>query len=337
MAEPTYSTPAPGPTAHDPHDPAAGTRGPSPRPGANLAELFVQDLPELPSLAALHALTDRDLPSTDGLPMPESMFQGPALRYTASALDHFFRGRSPGVCVASDLLVYDDGRPATNGPVRPVSVSPDIMVAMGVGDRMRSSYVIWREGKAPDFVMEVASESTWRRDRDEKPALYAALGVVEYFLYDAQGGYLVPRLQGQVLRGARRGPLRPERLGNGAWGLRSEVLGLCAYLRGPEKELRWHDPVTGRDLESHAEVHDARATAESRAAEEAAAREAAESRAAEEAAAREAAESRAAGEAAAREAAESRAAGETAARRAAEAEVAALRARIRRLEHGSNE
>ena len=199
MAEPTYSTPAPGPTVHGPHAPAAGTPGSS--PGANLAELFVQDLPELPSLAALHALTDRDLPSTDGLPMPESMFQDQTMGYTSFALRRFFKGRRPGVCVASDLLVYDDGRPATNGPVRPVWISPDIMVAMGVGDRMRDSYVIWREGKAPEFVMEVASKSTWKRDRDEKPALYAALGVVEYFLYDAQGGYLAPRLQGQV-RGA---------------------------------------------------------------------------------------------------------------------------------------
>ena len=300
MAEPTYSTPAPGPTVHGPHAPAAGTPGSS--PGANLAELFVQDLPELPSLAALHALTDRDLPSTDGLPMPESMFQDQTMGYTSFALRRFFKGRRPGVCVASDLLVYDDGRPATDGPVRPVWVSPDIMVAMGVGDRMRDSYVIWREGKAPEFVMEVASESTWRRDRDEKPALYAALGVVEYFLYDAQGGYLAPRLQGQVLCGARRGRLRPERLGNGAWGLRSEVLGLCAYLRGPEQELRWYDPVTGKDLESQDEVHDDRDRI-----------------------------------AAAREAAESRAAGEAAARRAAEAEIAQLRARIERLKHGSDE
>ena len=274
MAEPTHSKPPPASGVHDQDAHAAEQSGPA--LCSNLAERFVQDLPMLPSLAALHALTDQDLPSTDGLPMPESMVQDVVLGYTVFAFRRFFRGRRPGVCVASDLLVYDDGRPATDGPIRPVWVSPDILVAFGVGERMRDSYVIWREGKAPDFVMEVASKSTWRRDRDEKPALYAALGVAEYFLYDPVGGYLEPRLQGRVLRGAKRGVLRLERLGNGAWGLRSEVLGLCAYLRGPRQELRWHDPATGKDLESHDEVHDDRDRLVAAREEETAARRAAE-------------------------------------------------------------
>lgn len=43
----------------------------------SFAGLLVQELPKLPSLAALRALIDRELPSTDGIPMPESMVQGP--------------------------------------------------------------------------------------------------------------------------------------------------------------------------------------------------------------------------------------------------------------------
>ena len=62
----------------------------------SFAALFVQDLPKLPSLAALRALTDHELPSTDGLPMPESTVQGPPLRYTVSALDWVFKARRPG-------------------------------------------------------------------------------------------------------------------------------------------------------------------------------------------------------------------------------------------------
>jgi hypothetical protein len=274
MAEPAHSKPPPASGVHDQDAHAAEPSGPA--PCSNLAERFVQDLPMLPSLAALHALTDQDLPSTDGLPMRESMVQHEVLGYTVFALRRFFKGHSPGVCVASDLLIYDDGRPATDGPVRPVWVSPDLLVAFGVGDRMRDSYVIWREGKAPEFVMEVASKSTWRRDRDEKPALYAALGVAEYFLYDPEGGYLEPRLQGRVLRGAKRGALRSERLGNGAWGLRSEVLGLSAYLRGPQQALRWYDPATRKDLESHDEVHNDRDRLAAAREREAAARRAAE-------------------------------------------------------------
>lgn len=274
MAGPAHSKPPPAPGVHGQDAHAAEPAGPA--PCSNLAKRFVQDLPMLPSLTALHALTDQDLPSTDGLPMPESMVQDEVLGYTTFAFRRFFRGHRPGVCVASDLLVYDDGRPATDGPVRPVWVSPDILVAFGVGERMRDSYVIWREGKAPDFVMEVASKSTWRRDRHEKPALYAALGVAEYFLYDPVGGYLEPRLQGQVLRGAKRGALRSERLGNGAWGLRSEVLGLCAYLRESQQALRWYDPVAGKDLEDYDEIHDDRDRLAAARKKEVAARRAAE-------------------------------------------------------------
>ena len=233
----------------------------------SFAGLFVQDLPKLPSLAALRALTDHELPSTDGLPMPESMVQGPPLRYTVSALDWVFKARRPGTCVAGDLLVYSEGRPDADGRVRPETIAPDVLVAFGVGERLRDSYVMWQEDKAPDFVLEIASDSTWRRDRDEKPGRYARLGVGEYFLYDPEGGRLEPRLQGHVLRGGRYRRLRAERLGNGEWGVCSPVLGLCAWLRGTRQELRWYDPVTGRDLEDYDEVQSSRDAAEAEIAE----------------------------------------------------------------------
>ena len=232
---------------------------------ASFAALFVQDLPKLPSLAALRALTDHELPSTDGLPMPESMVQGPPMRYTVSALDWVFKARRPGTCVAGDLLVYSEGHPDGNGRVRPETVAPDVLVAFGVGERLRDSYVMWKEDKPPDFVMEIASESTWKRDRDEKPARYASLGVGEYFLYDPVGSRLEPRLQGYALHGSRYRRLREKRLGNGERGVCSPVLGLCAWLRGPGQELRWYDPVTGRDLEDYDEAKAGREAAEERA------------------------------------------------------------------------
>ena len=232
---------------------------------ASFAALFVQDLPKLPALAALRALTDHELPSTDGLPMPESMVQGPPLRYTVSALDWVFRVRRPGTCVAGDLLVYSEGRPDADGRVRPETVAPDVLVAFGVGERLRDSYVMWQEDKPPDFVMEIASESTWKRDRDEKPARYASLGVGEYFLYDPSGGRLEPRLQGYALHGGRYRRLREKRLGNGERGVCSPVLGLCAWLREPRQELRWYDPVTGRNLEDYDEAKAGRDAAEKRA------------------------------------------------------------------------
>ena len=207
-----------------------------------------------------------------------------------------------------------------------------MLVAFAVGDHARLSYMMWHEGKAPEFVLEVASVSTWRRDRDEKPALYASLGVREYFLYDPVGGLLEPRLQGHRLRrgGGGYGALRPERLENGERGLRSEALGLWVWLEGPGQALRWHDPATGRDIETHAEVLAAREAAEARAG-------VAEARAVKEAMARQAAEDRTEQETAARQTAEDRAGvaedrteRETAARQTAEDRAGVAEARAER-------
>ena len=276
---------------------------------SDLLALRMQDLPRV-TRAELLALTDRDLPSINDLPPPDRMEQDDVLIYTLSALKRGL-GRHPGTYVAAYTLLYDTMRPDEPGRVPPPWLEPDVLVAFGVGGQRRRSYAIWQEGKPPEFVMEIASVSTWRRDRDEKPAIYESLGVREYFLYDPVGGRLEPRLQGHVLGDGRYRPLRPERLANGERGLRSETLGLWAYLQGPEQALRWHDSVTGKDLEDYDEAQDAREAAQARAAEEAAARKAAEA-----------------------QAAEAKAAEAKAARKAAEEELAELRAQTRRLRRG---
>ena len=262
---------------------------PAPPSAHELLALRMQDLPRMPSLDALLALTEHDLPDITDLPLPESMLQNKVMYYTVLALQRALRHHQ-GVYVGGCTPVYDVGPADEDGWISPVWLVPDTVVAFGVGSHARSSYVVWQEGKPPEFVMEYASVSTWRRDRDEKPARYESFGVREYFLYDPVGGLLKPRLQGHVLRGGRYRALRPQRLPNGEQGLRSEVLGLWVYLQGQSEALRWHDPATGRDLEDHDEVHDAREAAEAKLAEAAAAREAAEAEAAEAAAAREAAE-----------------------------------------------
>lgn len=63
----------------------------------------------------------------------------------------------------------------------------------------RRTYKIWVEGKAPDVVIETTSRRTRRKDIEEKPSLYAQLGVKEYFLFDPHGEYLDPPLQGHRL------------------------------------------------------------------------------------------------------------------------------------------
>ena len=295
MAEPAHAPPpprAPFPVDIEPFDPFE--RDPLTGIGIEL----VESLPTLPSREALYRLTDRDLPCGDGLPMPDGYIQGPLLRDVVPAFEHHFRHRSD-VLVGSDNMLYAEGTPDARGRVRPLSLAPDVMVAFGVEKRARDSYVIWREGGPPAFVLEVASPSTWRRDRDVKPGLYASMGVREYFLYDPVGGRLAPRLQGNVLEGGAYRALRAGRMDNGVSGVWSEVLGLWAFLKGKDGELRWYDPEAGKELETPAEVYAAREAAEARAIEEAAAREM-----------------------------------EASARRAAEEKLAALEARLRTLERG---
>ena len=181
------------------------------------------------------------------------------------------------VYVSGDLLVYYvEGNPR-------VSVAPDVFVVFGVEDRMRMSYKVWEEGKAPDFVLEVASKSTWREDLGPKREVYARLGVKEYWMYDPTGEYLSPVLQGLRLAGGAYVRQLAVSSPDGALTLRSETLGL--ELRAQGAEMRFRDPATGQVLLSHQEADTARREAEARADAEAA-------RAEREAAARRAAEAR---------------------------------------------
>ena len=133
-----------------------------------------------------------DYPSSDGKPLAENDAQLHAIHYAFGVLRLYFSHR-PDVYVSADLLMYYE-----EGNTR-VSVAPDTFVVFGVEDRVRMNYKVWEEGKGPDFVLEVASPSTWREDVETKPEVYARLGVREYFLFDPWGDYFSPRLQGYRL------------------------------------------------------------------------------------------------------------------------------------------
>ena len=231
-----------------------------------------------------------EYPSSDGKPMAENDAQRNAMFYMIGALRVYFTHRTD-VYVSGDLLVYyEEGNPRA-------SVAPDVLVAFGVEDRERPTYKVWEEGKAPDFVLEVASPSTWADDEGWKADLYARLGVREYWQYDPTGQHLPSRLKGRRLAGGAYEPHPVVESLDGTLILRSETLGLELRVKG--REMYFLDPVTGRRPLGYQEEHAARVAAESRA-------EAAESRAEQEASARQAAEARAEREASARRAAEAR-------------------------------
>ena len=218
-----------------------------------------------------------DYPSSDGKRLAENDAQLHAILYAVGALRVRYAAHSD-VYVSGDLLIYcEEGN-------RRVSVAPDAFVVFGVEDRMRMHYKVWEEGKGPDFVLEVASPSTWREDVGAKRTTYARLGVGEYFLFDPRSEHLSPRLQGyRLVDGAYERLAAVESIDR-MLTVRSEVLGL--ELRAKREEMRFHDPATGEDLLSYDEEHAARL-------EEVAARRAAELRAEREADARRSALARA--------------------------------------------
>ena len=129
-----------------------------------------------------------DYPCSDGTRLAESDFQLKPLVYALTALQTHFLDRAQ-VHVAGDMFVYfREGDP---GAV----VAPDVFVVFGAPKHMRSSYKLWEEPKAPDFVLEVTSRSTRAEDRGRKREVYAGLGVAEYWLFDPTGDWLAPRLQ----------------------------------------------------------------------------------------------------------------------------------------------
>ena len=168
----------------------------------------------------------------------------------------------------ADVLVCGGGylrHEADNDAER---LAPDCVVAFGVNPEAivaRNGYVIGEVGKPPDFVLEVASRSTGRRDYTVKRSGYAGYGVREYWRFDHTGGrYHDVALAGDRLVGGEYEPLPINEEPDGVkWG-HSPVLGLD--LCWEEGQLRFYDPVAGEYLPTAEEWQARHAAAEARAA-----------------------------------------------------------------------
>ena len=193
--------------------------------------------------------TEIDYPDSDGKPLAESDFQFDPLTYARNALRYYYRDRSD-VYVAGNMLIYYE-----EGNVK-ARVAPDVFVVMGAAPYDRSSYLLWREPKGPDWVLEVTSRSTRREDQGRKRELYRELGVTEYWQFDPTGDYLAPRLQGSELVSGQYEGLAARKTAAGGLTMWSRVLKL--ELRVQSDGLRFYDPATGEYLLTHAEAEDER-------------------------------------------------------------------------------
>jgi len=184
------------------------------------------------------------------------------LRYAQHAMKRWY--------VTAEVLVLVDVPDRVRNPWRAM---PDVYVVRDTPDTFRTS-LDTRTGEAfPQFLCEVASDSTWDRDIVEKQRVYADLGAREYLVCDPTTEFL-----GQSLRAWRRAP-------TGAWApweleeqgfLTSTALdGL--RLRAEGTLLRVYDPMgerlpTARELDGIARERAARLVETERAAQAQAAR-----------------------------------------------------------------
>ena len=151
-------------------------------------------------------------------------------------------------------------------------IAPDMLISFNANPalyRQDNSYVISRQGKPPDLVMEIASRRTGRTDVEYKPARYAALGIPEYWRFDETGEFHGTRLAGDRLVEGRYEPIAIEEVEAGVLQGYSAALGL--FVRWERGELRWHDPETGQEIptfdqerEGRLAEHEARLAAEVR-------------------------------------------------------------------------
>ena len=254
-------------------------------------------------------------PDSDGEPLPDGFYQEPLFYQVAPVLRAYLEQFYDVLVSGDTFLYYEEGNPRR-------FVSPDCYITFGVGrDAVlpHNSYWTWHIGKPPDFVLEIASISTAEKDLGEKALLYAALGILEYWLYDASPDsrfYGAPLIF-LLLQGDRYVPVPLETLPDGRVRGYSPTLGL--YLYWDDGRLRFHDPVRDVWLPDLYDALEALTAAEDRAEAAVLDREAARAQAAAESQARARAQAKAAAEREEREAAQAQAAAESQARTQAEA------------------
>ena len=167
---------------------------------------------------------------------------------------------APNVTVASEVPV------GPSLPVRDDARIPDLLVVRDGGRALmeeQRGYAIDRQGKAPDFVLEVASPTTGRADYTDKRLDYERFGIAEYWRFDPSGGeYHDAALAGDFLVEGKYEPIAIETLQEGMLRGYSEALGL--YVCWEDGELRFFDSVAESYLRTHTEDAERAETAEAR-------------------------------------------------------------------------
>jgi len=138
---------------------------------------------ELEALGVIWPPTEDELPYDDGMPM-ETQRHALQLQLLIDPLRLYWEDRQDAY-VGGNMFIYFSLEQVRNQDFR----GPDFFAVLDVSKRERKSWVVWEEGKGPDVVIELLSESTAAQDKGEKKEIYQnLLRVPEYFWFDPFSG-----------------------------------------------------------------------------------------------------------------------------------------------------
>lgn len=119
------------------------------------------------------------LPCSDGVPM-ETQRHKMQMDLLLETLYPWLAARDNGY-IGGNMFVYYSSSQLKNQDFK----GPDFFAVLDVPKAERKSWVLWEEGKSPDVVIELLSESTAEQDKNGKKLVYQdQMRVPEYFWYD---------------------------------------------------------------------------------------------------------------------------------------------------------
>ena len=91
------------------------------------------------------------------------------------ALRSFFSKQRRRIYLAPELPVYYPAEPR---------FAPDLLAVLDVEDHERDAWIVSKEGRGLDWVLEVHVGGDRKKDAERNVTRYARLGISEYFMYD---------------------------------------------------------------------------------------------------------------------------------------------------------
>jgi len=161
-------------------------------------------------------------------PEMESSLHALQLRLLVNILEWHWRDRGD-FFIGANLTIYFSREQLKTHDFR----GPDFFLVNGVERRHRNSWVVWEEGKFPDLIIELLSDSTAAIDREIKKEIYERrFRTPEYFWFSPQ----TCEIKGFRLNGDAYHEITPDKQGL----LWSQVLNL--HLGVHDQFLRFFNP-----------------------------------------------------------------------------------------------